>query len=63
MDVTTTTVYENVQSPIKQLRCELSGSLAEELILDESNKENRDRRAYSHQRSPRRKRDCLLKNH
>ena len=39
MNVTTTTVYENVQSPIKQLPCELPGSPAEELVLDESNKE------------------------
>lgn len=39
MNVTTTTVYENVQSPIKQLPCELPGSPARELFLDESNKE------------------------
>ena len=39
MNVTTTTVYENVRSPIKQLPCELPGSPAEELVLDKSNKE------------------------
>ncbi len=39
MNVTTTTVFENVQSPLKQLPCELPGSPAEEAV-DESNKGN-----------------------
>ena len=36
MNVTTTTVYEIVQSPVKQSPCELPGSPAEDLIPDRS---------------------------
>lgn len=36
MNITTTTVYEKVQSPVKQLPCELPGSPAEALVSDES---------------------------
>lgn len=39
MNVTTTTVHENVQSPFRQLPCELPGSPAEELISAASNQE------------------------
>lgn len=39
MNVTTTTVYENVESPFRHLPCELPVSPAEELVSDQSHKD------------------------
>lgn len=39
MNVTTTTVYESIQSPLRQLPCELPGSPAETLIPHELNQD------------------------
>ena len=41
MNVTTTTIYEIVQSPLKQLPCELPGSPADQLVSDVSFQANR----------------------
>ena len=38
MNVTTTTVYENIQSPLKELPSEFQGSSAEKIVLDKPNK-------------------------
>lgn len=56
MNVTNTTVYENVQSPLKQLPSELPGSPAEELGSERSHKGKQDQKGVqsSEEKSSRR---------
>ena len=53
MNVTTTTVYEIDQPPLKQLPCELPGSPAEDLALDVASHEKRKPKAIEPQEEPR----------
>lgn len=53
MNVTTTTVYENVQSPLRQLPCELPGSATEEAVSGVSNQEQQTRRGLPPLEGPR----------
>lgn len=53
MNVTTTTVYEDPQSPLRQLPCELPGSSAQGSTSSESNQEQQKRRGSPPPEQPR----------
>lgn len=52
MDVTTTTVYENLQSPQIQLACKVPGSPAEASISDESNHDKQQQKNLQPPKNP-----------
>ena len=53
MNITTTTIYEIVQSPLKQLPCELPGSPADQFVPDASSEANRKHKSAQPREEPR----------